>query len=134
MALAGAAGGARVLVVDDTAELRRLLVVLLVSAGYLAVAPADVNEALALLADDPVDAVLLDLNMPGMTGEEFHARARAAGYSGPVVVLSADKDGDKRSRALGAAFVAKPFDPAQLLDVLQVVLTGSRKAPSTSTK
>ena len=72
--------GGRVLVVDDTAFNRRLLVRLLAGIGHEAIEASNGLEALAILADpatEPVDVVLLDIVMPEMDGYETLARMKA---------------------------------------------------------
>ena len=59
------------------------------------------------------DAVLTDLNMPGLSGEELVARAQSVGYRGKLVVLSGliTTEASQRLRAAGvAALVQKPFE------------------------
>lgn len=58
----------RVLVVDDDESLRRVTQVQLEQAGFKAITAADGEEALSILQKLPVDLVITDLRMPGMTG------------------------------------------------------------------
>jgi two-component system cell cycle sensor histidine kinase/response regulator CckA len=101
-----------VLVVDDEPTVRRAAARLVSRAGYRALEADGGPAALALVeAEDPaqpIDAVLLDLTMPGMTGEETLARLRRLRPRLPVVVTSGrEADG---APAEASAFVAKPFD------------------------
>ncbi len=66
-----------VLVADDDRTIRRNLVLLLRSEGYLVLEAADGKEALAQIAEHAPDAVLLDLKMPGRDGLDVLAGARA---------------------------------------------------------
>jgi len=84
-------------------------------------------EALEQLAANPVDAVLTDINMPVMNGEELVRRMRAAGptQSIPVIVISTDATVNRihTMRALGATgYLEKPFGPEQLRNELDRVL------------
>jgi two-component system chemotaxis response regulator CheY len=84
-------------------------------------------EALEQLATNPVDAVLTDINMPVMNGEELVRRMRAAGptQSIPVIVISTDATVNRihTMQALGATgYLEKPFGPEQLRNELDRVL------------
>ncbi|AGL16517.1 response regulator transcription factor [Actinoplanes sp. N902-109] len=108
---------ATVLVVDDEPDIRDLLVKRLGQDGHL-VLPADGGaEALALVESRGVpDAVVLDLDMPGMDGFELLERLRGRHPQLPVLIVSvlwAD-DVHERVRHLSADFLAKPFTAAAL--------------------
>ena len=109
-------GAARILVVDDDPELRRVLTLALADEGYEVRAVPDAQEALELLQAWCPRVILLDLMMPGGDGWTFRARqlATPGAEDVPVVVLSAARD--VRVDALEpAAFVPKPFNLDQLL-------------------
>jgi DNA-binding NtrC family response regulator len=76
----------RILVVDDDESLRRVTEVQLQQAGYQVFTAASGQEALALLQERPVELVITDLKMPGMSGVELLKRIRAD-YPEPVVIL-----------------------------------------------
>src|SRR4028119_2495831 len=83
---------AKVLVVEDTPELRALLEVRLSRSGHRVLSAASGHEALTLLAEKgPPDVAVLDVGVPGMSGLELHARLREnpAYASIPVIFLSA---------------------------------------------
>ena len=104
--------GARVLVVDDDATLRVMLTRLLDHAGYSAAAAADVDRALARLADDGADLVLTDIVMPGRSGLVLLAELREELPGLPVIAMSASDDEALLEAAtiLGArAVLRKPF-------------------------
>jgi len=108
-----------VLVVDDQAQNTRLLDAVLSSRGYRVLAAGSGEEALAKLASDPVDVVLLDIVMPVMDGYEVCRRIRADEATAflPVVMITASGDQEKlRALENGADdFVSKPFNQAELL-------------------
>lgn len=81
----------RILIVEDHALLRGALARTLSTEPDLAVAGecSSVDEALAVIAAHPVDIVLLDINLGTEQGGSFLSRARAAGYSGKVLVVTA---------------------------------------------
>jgi CheY-like chemotaxis protein len=126
---------ARILAVDDDDANLRVLRRLLSRAGCTQVATtSDPTAAQALAREFNPDLVLLDLNMPVMDGFEVLRRLGADGRPMPgVVVLSGEEAGDASRRALAAgalAFVAKPYDPQALLDVLRGALAEPRPAGS----
>lgn len=123
----------RVLVVDDDPVIRELLSLELGMAGHDVEALTDGGSALARLRQEPPDALVLDVMMPGLTGWEVltAVRADAALKRLPVVLLSArDVPDDVRTGyVLGASLVlSKPWDAAQLVSLLDVLEpTGARQ-------
>jgi two-component system chemotaxis response regulator CheY len=87
----------------------------------------DGAEAMRLLASEWVDAILTDINMPGMDGEEFLRRLSADDLlrSIPAIVISTDATRNRMDRltTLGArGYVTKPFLPEDLREVLERTL------------
>src|SRR6185503_10471890 len=82
--------GRRVLVVDDDRALRHAIASLLQAAGYRTDQAGDGPQALEQLQRQPVDLVLLDIGLPGMSGLDVLARARAAASAPRVVMMTAD--------------------------------------------
>ena len=115
-----------ILVVDDIATNRLVAAQLLAAAGARTVEAASGPEALARLAQGGIDAVLLDLMMPGMDGQETLFRIREEhGSRIPVVAMTADilsiqRDDTLRERLDG--FLPKPILPETLREVLARVL------------
>lgn len=115
-----------ILVVDDIATNRLVAGQLLAADGARVVEAASGPEALARLAQGGIDAVLLDLMMPGMDGQETLFRIREAhGRTVPVIAMTADvlairRDDILRERLDG--FLAKPILPETLREVLAKVL------------
>src|SRR4051794_28057060 len=97
--------------------------------GYGVVTAEDGIAALDVIAKTPPALVLLDLNLPDIDGDEVFRRARAAGYEGPIVLISADMRAQQIASSLGAAFLEKPFDPSDLF-TLVAELTDHLKAPA----
>jgi len=117
----------RILIVDDEAPLRFLLSKQLTRAGFDTVTAADGAAALAVAAETAVDAVVLDVVMPGLDGFEVCRRLKADPRTAtvPVVFLSASCSGDFRRRAFrlgGADFLAKPFQVEELPAYLHTLL------------
>lgn len=115
----------RILVVDDNPINRMVASELLKMMGCQVMTANDGRAALLLVEDMPCDAVLMDLQMPEMDGFEATKRLRQAGFSSPVVAVSAATcDADKR-KALGVgmnAFLSKPLNNDELLRCLHAVL------------
>ncbi len=113
-----------VLVVDDSATVRKLVSVVLERRGHRVLAASGVMEALARLNDATPDLVLLDVTMPHTDGFQICQilKATSATKNVPVVMLSG-KDGfsDKvRGRMAGAvSYITKPFEPATLIEVVE---------------
>jgi DNA-binding response OmpR family regulator len=109
-----------VLVVDDESESLRLVTAILTEVGYH-VRPADSGKlALASVASEPPDLILLDIRMPEMDGFEVSRRLKANAESRevPLMFFSAATELEERVEglALGAVdFVSKPFQREELL-------------------
>lgn len=110
-------GTLRVLVADDDPSLRSLLSMTLISEGMRPVEAADGVSALAILAAGLVDLALLDLRMPGLTGEQVLAQAVEIAPDVPILVLTgADRARGAIGLRLGAHdYIAKPFDPLEFV-------------------
>jgi CheY-like chemotaxis protein len=109
-----------VLVVDDDRDLRYLLSVRLVSAGYMVYGAANGLEALEQMEKNSVDVVLTDYRMPKMDGFEFLSVCRVKWPGTPVVVFSAERD-DLAHEAVerGAfAWIRKGSEFTMLLELL----------------
>lgn len=120
---------ANILIVEDDADINRLLCTILEGAGYLCRAAFSGSEALLWAEKYDYDLVLLDLMLPGVTGEEFIARIRR-GKTMPIIVVSAKLGVSDRVNVLrlGADdFVSKPFDNAEVLARVEAQLRRSRE-------
>ncbi len=120
----------RVLVVEDNPVNRAVAAGMLHEAGFVVCEAECAAKALDYLREGGVDAMLLDLHMPGMGGDEALRRIRA-GEAGPadlpVFIVTADVTKDTRERLdeLGAdRFFAKPVDGEALVNALRARLTG----------
>ena len=109
-----------VLVVDDDRDLRYLLSVRLVSAGYRVDGAADGLEALEQMEKHSVDVVLTDYRMPKMDGFEFLSVCRVRWPGTPVVVFSAEQDNLAHEAVERGAFawVRKGSEFTMLLELL----------------
>jgi CheY-like chemotaxis protein len=109
-----------VLVVDDEPGTRDLVQNFLDEEGYESVSARDGAEALVVIAQKRPALVLLDLNMPIMSGWEMNAHLRALELGIPVIFMSAADDLRAEAAHHGAAgWLAKPFDLEELLRMVQ---------------
>lgn len=111
----------KVLVVDDDLPLRLLMQNLLREFRFEPLLAASGEEAIELIRRDRPSVVLLDLHMPGLSGEETMARLRAEGLDEvPVLILSGEPLSPTELSRIGArGAVQKPFDLPQLVDALR---------------
>jgi pilus assembly protein CpaE len=124
---------AKILIVDDDANVQRLLTYTLKQEGYETVVAADGAEGIRLWqAEDPA-LILLDVSLPKLDGYQVAARIREeeaeAGHV-PIIMLTAERDVEQKVRALRAGaddFLLKPFHPAELIARMKSLL--SRFAP-----
>ena len=112
-------GPAVILIVDDERANRRLLQVLLKPKGYVTRTATDGTEALASIAADPPDLILLDVMMPGLDGRQVASAVKAdpATSNIPIIMVTAQSDKYARLAALDAGaedFLSKPVDRAEL--------------------
>ncbi|HEU5332304.1 MAG TPA: response regulator transcription factor [Actinocrinis sp.] len=122
----------RLLVVDDDPAIRRGLRRALGLSGFAVEAVEDGEAALGVLADGGVDAVVLDVSMPGMSGVDVVRRLRRRGDEVPVLMLSALDAVDDRIAGLAAGaddYVVKPFSAAELELRLRALLRRGRPVP-----
>ena len=112
-------GPARILIVDDERPNRDLLEVMLASEGFVLLTAASGEEALAIVAQQLPDLILLDIMMPGMDGYQVAAtiKGNAATKNIPVIMVTALDD--RKAKMLGLStgaedFLTKPVDRAEL--------------------
>lgn len=122
-----------ILIVDDDPHIRQLLAFALTRAGLEAREAEDGEAALAAVAANPPDLVILDINMPRLNGLEVCRRLRAQGDL-PILFLSSRDD--EIDRVLGIElgaddYVVKPFSPREVTARVQAILrrAGGRKPP-----
>ena len=123
--------GAKILVVDDDLQIRRVMRKMLVAQGYSVNDAGSGEEALDKLRRDRHDLVLLDLAMPGMGGLEA-CRAIRANWDIAIVILSVRGMEKDKISALDAGaddYVTKPFSMQELLARIRAGLRRSPLAP-----
>lgn len=116
-----------VLIADDEVDHRELLTIALQRLGYRVVTAADSSGALAQLAAGGIDAALIDVRMPGISGIELCRQIRSSAETEmlPIMVVSADVHRHQIMTALHAGaddFLPKPFSRAELTARLEALL------------
>lgn len=124
---AGLGPPARVLLVDDEQRNRMLLEIMLEPEGYALSTARSGDEALAMIARDLPDLVVLDVMMPGMNGYVVAARIKEnpRTHSVRVLMLSSLDDRNSRTHGMGAGaddFLTKPVDRVELCDKVRAML------------
>lgn len=120
---------ANILVIDDEPGVLHLLSTLLQEEGHAVLSARGGREALGLLEEERIDAIVLDLMMPEMSGWSFLEHLNEYGDSAsrpPVAILSAvfRDDAIRRAREeFGArAYITKPFQIQELIDTLSGIV------------
>lgn len=129
--------GEHILVIEDSAPIRRLVEICLRDVGPPIITAADGPSGLRSVAVNPPALIVLDIGLPGMHGWDVLAEVRAqpSGADIPVLILTAHANEEDRFRAGtdGAdAFMTKPFDPSDLVSLAGALIAGGpRHARST---
>jgi DNA-binding response OmpR family regulator len=116
---------ARIIVIDDDAEMRTMMEQLLLAAGYDVFTADEGSIGLALSHIAPVDLVITDLVMPGMEGLETIRKFRREFPEVPIIAMTGNPNlGNMLLTAIrmGARSLAKPFQPDELLALVKTVL------------
>ena len=119
---------ARILVVDDEPQIRRVMRATLVAKGYMVSTARNGEEALDQVREERFDLILLDINMPGIGGLEACRIIRSRSDI-PIVILSIRNAEKEKVEALDAGaddYVTKPFSMPELLARIRAAL---RRAP-----
>lgn len=118
-----------ILITEDEPHMRRLLEFTLVKTGQQLVSTASGEEALARVQAGPVDLLVIDVGLPGMSGlETVEAIQRLPGYADLAIIMLTAR-GDTQIRETAAhlrvrAFLTKPFSPTELATLAHRLLTG----------
>ena len=120
---------ATILIVDDEPQIRRVMLTTLTSHGYTVVEAASGEEALEKLRAERPDLIILDVNMPGISGLETCAEIRTSSDV-PIIMLTIRNSERDKVQALDAGaddFVVKPFGVQELMARIRAALR--RSAP-----
>jgi len=122
--------GERILVVDDSSEIREVLTELILRpAGYTVAIAEDGTTGLRLAREQKPDLIIADLQMPGLTGLELKRALAAEGDSTPLILITADRNEQIAAEAVmsgAAAFLPKPLDPDVMLTAVEQALDSHR--------
>ena len=131
--MASLPAGRRILIVEDNADAREALRVLLELEGHTVEAAAEGGRAIAIARDKDPDIALVDIGLPGVDGYEVARQLRTApGRRSVLIALTGYGQPEDRQRALDAGFddvLVKPVDPTALttlLATLEIPGRGSR--------
>ena len=112
----------RILVVDDEPQIRRIMRAVLVAKRYDVTEAECGEDALKLISSDKYDLMLLDINMPGITGIEVCREVRTSSDI-PIIMMSAGEENEARSLDAGANdYLKKPFGVSEIFSCLELHL------------
>ncbi len=120
----------RVYLIDDDASVRKSVSRLLGIAGYQVEAYSSADEFLETGRMAQHGCIVLDLRMPGMSGEGLQDKLVTMKEALPIVVITGHGDVLVRASMMekgAVAFLAKPFDDQELLDAIEVALVRNRR-------
>jgi two-component system, chemotaxis family, chemotaxis protein CheY len=117
----------KILTVDDSVSVRRMVSFTLIREGYDVVEAGNGEDAIKKLDSDKIDLVITDLNMPIMNGLELLKKIREDPKNKfmPIVMLTTESDRDTvlEGKASGVTgWIIKPFSPDRLIEVVKRVL------------
>lgn len=120
-----ASSGARILFVDDDAFTRKIINSALINRGFQTRLADSAVAALAILRTEPIDVVLTDQQMPGLSGLDLMRRMRDEGFNTPVILLTGVGSVEMAVSAVrsGAVhYLTKPVDPHDLQQLITDIL------------
>lgn len=126
------ARGETILVVDDDESFRQMLIETLKLSGYKTLGAAGSEEALALLQEPGIDAVITDIKMPGMDGIALAGHIKEQRPNMPVIIITGyiPADGEQPLAVDGVdGFLIKPFKIESITELLET-LKRRRRPPS----
>ncbi|RCX15607.1 DNA-binding response OmpR family regulator [Fontibacillus phaseoli] len=124
-----------ILVVDDDADIRKLICLYLTREGLDSRQAADGREALELMAQTPADLVVLDIMMPVMDGWELCEELRKLYPDTPLLMVTAKGETGQKVKAFNLGtddYLVKPFDPIELVIRIKALLKRYRISASQS--
>ncbi|HEW98247.1 MAG TPA: response regulator [Beggiatoa sp.] len=116
---------AKILIVDDNADIRNLMEIYLEDGGYAAITAGDGAEAIILALQTEPDLVLMDMQMPVTSGYEAVQQLRSDNFTKPIIALSASTLAQDKSYALEVGcdhYLVKPVSPEELLNTIEQIL------------
>ena len=120
-------GGERILVAEDDGDIRDIIEFKLGAAGYTVDTASDGLAAWETFQAAPPDLAVLDIMMPRLSGIDLLRKIRESDAPGvPVLLLSAKRKADIDFDAGATDYMAKPFSPRELLDLVTGILARAR--------
>ncbi|MBI4499567.1 MAG: response regulator [Gemmatimonadetes bacterium] len=122
--------GLRVLVVDDEPAVRRALEKALTRNGYSVLLATSGEQACEMLASEPVDAILMDLRMPSMSGQTlFHLILSQWPHLVPrIAIMSGDPEDQQEWLEMhNLPVLAKPFELARVFGMIDMLTAAERR-------
>jgi DNA-binding response OmpR family regulator len=116
------AGRAKVFIIDDDRSLLSLLKLIFEDAQFAVQTYLNAEHALAAVKAEEPDVIILDLEMPVMSGRAFYRALREAGHQMPVLILSAYGARNAQIELGANASVDKPFEPDELIERARTLL------------
>ncbi len=123
--------GMHILLAEDGPDNQRLIDLLLRKAGAEVTLANDGREAIAKALSHPIDVILMDIQMPEVDGYQATAALREAGFTNPIIALTAHALAEDRQRCLQAGccdYLSKPIDRARLIGLVTTYAHQARAA------
>jgi two-component system OmpR family response regulator len=126
---------ARILVVDDEPNIRDLLITSLRFAGYQVRAVSNGAQTISAVLEEEPDLIILDVMLPDMNGFSVTKRLRGAGYTAPILFLTAKDETEDKITGLNAGgddYVTKPFSLDEIVARIAAILRRTMQADEES--
>lgn len=117
----------RILLIDDEDQIRRIITKALSLVGYEAYSACNGEEALALLTDEPVDLIILDMNMPGLSGVDLMERIHRNWPEIMVIVLTGHASVESAIAAVKITAVDYLLKPVSVHQIINSISTAFQK-------
>ena len=124
----------RILVIEDELELQADIRQRLETEGYIVDSSGEGNEGLFFATEYPLDAAIIDIGLPGISGIQIIQRLREQGHTLPVLILTARSRWQEKVEGLEAGaddYLVKPFQMEELLARLKALLRRATGTPTT---
>ena len=117
--------GPRILIVDDEPSIRELLTTSLRFAGFGVRSVSNGAQTISAVLEEEPDLIILDVMLPDMNGFSVTKRLRSAGYTAPILFLTAKDDTEDKVMGLtvgGDDYVTKPFSLDEIIARIKAIL------------
>lgn len=122
----------RILIIEDELQLQTHIKTRLESEGYIVDTSSDGNEGYFYASEYPIDAAIVDIGLPGMSGIEIIQKIRLQGLTLPILILTARSRWQEKVEGLEAGaddYLVKPFQMEELLARLKALLRRAGGSP-----